>query len=172
MFTEKTFINPKIKIKNSPIAGKGMFAKEDISKDEIIIKWGGEFFTTEEAKRKNKNDFLIIQIDEDLWSIEKRGEYEDDYFINHSCDSNTWMLDGRTFVARRDIKKDEEITVDYSLFESEDYISKWECKCGSSDCRKRITGKDCLLPDVQRKYNLHFSPMVQKRIDKSRPSVS
>ena len=72
MFTEKTFINPKIEIKNSPIVGKGMFAKEDISKDEIIIKWGGEFFTTEEAKRKNKNDFLIIQINENLWSIEKR----------------------------------------------------------------------------------------------------
>lgn len=166
MFTEKTFINPKVEIKNSFIEGKGMFAREDISKDEVIIKWGGEFFTTEESLEKNKNDFLIIQVDENLWSIEKRGEYEDDYFINHSCDSNSWMIDGRIFVARRDIQKGEEITVDYSLFESEDYISKWECKCGSSDCRKKITGKDCLLQKVQEKYNLHFSPIIQKRIDK------
>ncbi|MDO8467981.1 MAG: SET domain-containing protein [Nanoarchaeota archaeon] len=168
MFTEKTFINPKVEIKDSLIAGKGMFAKEKISKGEIIIKWGGEFFTTKEAKKKNKKDFLIIQIDKDLWSVEKRGEYEDDYFINHSCDSNVWMNDGRTFVARRDIKKGEEITVDYSLFESEDYVSKWECNCGLSDCRKRITGRDCLLKEVQAKYKGHFSPVVQERINLAR----
>jgi len=130
------------------------------------------FYHRRRSKEKNKNDFLIIQIDEDLWSIEKRGEFEDDYFINHSCDSNSWMIDGRTFVTKRNIKKNKEITVDYSLFESEDYISKWECKCDFVDCREKITGKDCLLPNVQKKYNLHFSPMVQKRIDKSRPSVS
>jgi len=166
MFTEKTFINSGIEIKDSPISGKGMFAKLNISEGTILIKWGGEFFTTEEKKGKNKKDFLIIQIDEDLWSIEKRGKYESDYYINHSCDSNSWMIDGRTFVAKRNVKKGGEITVDYSLFESEDYISKWRCKCGSLDCRKKITGKDCLLPKVRERYVSHFSPMVQKRIDK------
>jgi len=167
MFLEKTFINPKIEIRNSEIASKGMFAKEKINADEVVIKWGGEFFTTEEIKEKNKEDFLIIQIDEDLWSVEKRGEYEEDYFINHSCDSNVWMIDGRTFVAKQNIEKGEELTVDYSLFESEDYVSKWECHCGVSDCRKKITGKDCLLPEVQARYKGHFSPMVQKRIYKN-----
>lgn len=166
MFLEKTFINPKVEIRNSEIAGKGMFAKEKIRAGEVVIKWGGEFFTTEEIKDKDKKDFLIIQIDEDLWSIEKKGEYEDDYFINHSCDSNVWMTDGRTFVARQNIEKGEELTVDYCLFESEDYISKWECHCGSNDCRKKVTGRDCLLPEVQNKYEWHFSPMVQKRINK------
>jgi hypothetical protein len=169
MFTKKTFINPKIEIKKSPIAGYGMFAKEEIKKKEIVVRWGGEFLTTEEMKGKNKDDYLIIQIDENLWSVERKGEYEDDYYINHSCDSNCWMTDGITFVAKRDIKKGEEITVDYSLFESEDYVAKWECKCGAPDCRKKITGKDCLLPSVQKKYKGHFSPMVQRRIDKSRP---
>ncbi|MFA7244677.1 MAG: SET domain-containing protein-lysine N-methyltransferase [Candidatus Magasanikbacteria bacterium] len=164
MFLEKTFINPKIEIKNSEISSKGMFAKEKIFKDEIVIKWGGEFFTTEEIKNKDKKYFLIIQIDEDLWSIEKRGEYEEDYFINHSCDSNVWMIDGRTFVARRNIEKGEEITVDYCLFESEDYVAKWECHCGVFDCRKKITGRDCLLPEIQLRYKGHFSPIVQKRI--------
>lgn len=164
MIAEKTLINPKIEIKTSNIAGRGMFAKDTIAKNEIIIRWGGTFYTTN--KVKNKKDFLIIQIDENLWSIEKRGEYEDDYFINHSCNANTWMIDGRTFIARKDINKGEEITVDYALFESEDYISKWKCACGSPDCRKTITGKDCLQPNVQKKYNGHFSPMVLKRINK------
>ena len=167
MFTEKTYINPKIEIKNSSISGKGMFAKEDILKHEVIIKWGGEFLTTKEAKKKESQGFLIIQIDDDLWSVEKYGEFEEDYFINHSCDSNCWMVDGKTFTARNNINKGEEITVDYSLFESEDYISQWECKCGLDNCRKKITGKDCLISDVQKQYRFHFSPVVQKRIEKS-----
>lgn len=168
MLTEKTFVNPKIEIRKSSIAGKGMFAKEDIAEGETVIKWGGRFFTTDEINIKNKDDFLLIQIDENLWSAEEYDEYEDDYFINHSCDSNCWMIDGRTFVAKVNIKKCEEITADYSLFESEDYVSKWECKCSSIDCRKIITGKDCLLTIVQEKYANHFSPVVQKRIDKNK----
>lgn len=164
MFLEKTYINPKIEIRDSEIAGKGMFAKEKIKVGEVVIKWGGEFFTSEEIKGKDKGNFLIIQIDEDLWSMEERGEFEEDYFINHSCDSNVWMIDGRTFVVRKDIEKGEELTADYSLFESGEYIAKWDCHCGVLDCRKKITGKDCLLLGVQARYKGHFSPMVQKRM--------
>ncbi|HIH24107.1 TPA: SET domain-containing protein [Candidatus Woesearchaeota archaeon] len=168
MRLEKTFINPNIEIHPSRISGKGMFAKKAIKEGELIISWGGTFFTTKEAKNKDKKKFLVIQIDNDLWSIEKRGEYEDDYFINHSCDANTWMVDGRTFVARADIRKGEEVTIDHALFESEDYVAKWTCNCKKPCCRTRITGKDCLQKDVQQKYKGHFSPVVQRRIDMNR----
>lgn len=165
MFTEPTFLNPKIEVKKSCIQGRGMFTKEMIEEGEVVIRWGGEFLTKAEVISKNRADFLIIQIDEDLWSVEKRGEYEDDYYINHSCDANTWMIDGRTFVAKKTIEKDSEITVDYALFESDEYISRWECNCTASECRKKITGRDCFIPSVQARYSQHFSPMVQKRIE-------
>lgn len=78
------------------------------------------------------------------------------------------MVDGRTFVSKIPIKKGEEITLDYALFESEEYLSSWNCHCGCEDCRKHITGKDYLLASVQKKYRHHFSPIVQKRIDRKK----
>ncbi len=164
MVVEETYISPKVQIKSSLISGKGMFAKEDIFKGEVIIKWGGIFFTKKEIENINAKDYLIIQIDDDLYSVEKNGKFEDDYYINHSCDSNLWMNDSRTFIARKSIKKAEEVTVDYSLFEAENYVAKWKCNCGSSFCRKNITGKDYQIEEVQQRYKNHFSPLINKRI--------
>jgi hypothetical protein len=164
MYKEKSFINPKIEIKKSTISGKGMFAKEDLPKNTIVYKWGGTFVPKSELP-KNQDEYIIIQIDEDLYSIEPRNSPEDDtYFINHSCNPNVWMKDNIIFVTSRNIKKGEELTTDYALFVSEDYISKWKCHCGSIDCRKIITGKDYLIKKLQQKYKNHFSPVIQKRI--------
>ncbi len=70
-----------------------------------------------------------MQRDEDLFSIEDRGE-DDTYFINHSCDGNLWMQDAFTLVARREILPGEEITADYALREeNENKISTWKCSC-------------------------------------------
>lgn len=162
---EKTYINPKVGIKNSKVEGKGMFANEDINEGETIIKWGGKFVTENEAKKLAKENSVVIQIDDDLWSVENRKKGKD-YFINHSCDSNLWMKDGRTLIAKRKIKKDEEINIDYALFEKENYVAKWECNCGSEKCRKKVTGKDYLLPEIQKRYENHFSPIILKKIKK------
>lgn len=36
--------------------------------------------------------------------------------LNHACDSNLWMADEVTLIARRHIVSGEELTVDYALF--------------------------------------------------------
>jgi hypothetical protein len=54
--------------------------------------------------------------------------------INHSCDPNCWMQ-GLDVVARRPIKKDEELTLNYSTFAPE--IPPFDCWCGSANCQKR-----------------------------------
>ncbi|MCL5006979.1 MAG: SET domain-containing protein-lysine N-methyltransferase [Patescibacteria group bacterium] len=90
---------------------------------------------------------------------------EQGYFINHSCDSNTWMADAFTLIARRDIKRGEEITADYALWENENYSSDWQCVCGSPFCRGHITGDDWRLPEVQKRYRGHFSPLINKKIE-------
>ena len=87
--------------------------------------------------------------------------------MNHSCDSNTWMKDARTIIARKNIKPNEEVTIDYALFEStDDWIGPWECKCESPLCRKQYTGKDWMNPELQKRYKGHFSPFNNKRISK------
>lgn len=164
---EKNRISPKVEIKATTIHGKGMFAKETIKAWETVVIWGGDNYTdkswAEQAQKENK---LIMQRDEDLFSIEERGD-DQAYFINHSCDGNLWMKDAFTLIARVDINKDDEITADYALWEwDENKISKWECRCGKTCCRKRFTGKDYQLPQVQEKYEGHFSPLINKRITK------
>lgn len=162
----KTWINPKIEIRVTKDRGKGMFATEDIKEGEEVIIWGGTYVNTSEAQKSKELGKLVMQWDEDLWSIEDRGE-DEGYFINHSCNPNTWMKDAITLIAMRDIQIDEELTADYVIWESEEnYISKWECHCGSDHCRHRITGIDWKINEIQERYNGHFSPLLNKRIGK------
>ena len=75
------------------------------------------------------------------------------------------MGDAVTLVARRGIAPGEELTLDYALFEEdEDFTMPWECICGSPICRKRITGRDWRLPELQLRYGEHFSHLNLKRI--------
>ena len=57
---------------------------------------------------------------------------------NHSCDPNTG-IDGLNVIALRNIKKNEELTLDYSQFLDEN-MEPFQCQCGSANCRGLITG--------------------------------
>jgi len=165
---KKDWISPKIEIKETPNKGKGMFATKPIKAGEKVLVWGGEYTNTLGAKEAKASGKLVMQWDNDLYSVEDKGN-DMGYFINHACDPNTWMNDSYTLVAKHDIQIGEEITADYALWEADsNYISKWECHCDSSVCRKRITGNDWKLPEVQERYKGHFSPLINKRIEKSK----
>lgn len=156
----------KVDIRNSPIEGKGLFSNSDIEEGEKLIIWGGDYVNKEEAEKYRKAGKLVMQWDDNLYSYEDRGD-DDGYFINHSCDPNMWMIDAYTLVAKRPIKAGEELTADYIFWEDdEDYVSKWECNCRSLNCRKRITGKDWQNPELQKLYKGHFSPLLNKRIQR------
>jgi hypothetical protein len=44
-------------------------------------------------------------------------------------------------------------------------ISGRESRCGTAGCRGTITGVDWKRPEIQRKYDGHFSWFIQRRID-------
>jgi len=160
----KDWITPKAEVKISSIGGKGLFAKEPIKTGEKIVVWWGEYTNKSGAEIANQLGKLVMQWDDDLFSVEERGE-DQGYFINHSCDSNLWMQNAYTLVTRKEILLGEELTADYALWEAdENHIPNWECQCGSSICRHQITGKDWRLPEIQKRYRNHFSPLINKRI--------
>ncbi len=166
-----SWINPKVDIRSSPLQGKGMFAKEPIKKGEVIVIWGGDYTTDEEiATKEKKKGKLVIQLDDNLWSIEQRGE-DLTYFMNHSCDPNVWMKDAMTLTSRRDISPNEELTTDYALWEGGDYVASWTCACASQKCRKKITGKDWRSQELQKRYKNHFSPLINKLIRKNKKAI-
>ena len=145
------------------MGGKGMFATEVIKVDEKVVIWGGEYTDKTGANAAIKKGKLVMQWDINLYSIENRGN-DRGYFINHSCDANLWMADAFTLVARRAVNIGEELTADYSLWEAdENYISGWECRCGSPLCRHKVTGKDWQNISIQKRYHGHFSPLINHR---------
>ncbi|NHJ33725.1 MAG: SET domain-containing protein, partial [Asgard group archaeon] len=171
-YLKESWLDPRIEIRTSSIHEKGMFAVETIKKGEVVVIWGGRFVNKDEAEKEAAIGKITMQLDEDLFSVEF--EYEDPSdCMNHSCDPNVWMKDEVTLIARRDIQPDEELTLDYALIEAwEDFIPLWECACGSQLCRKKFTGKDWRIPELQARYSNHFIPILNKRIAKIREQQS
>ena len=171
MSIKQDWKSSKVDIHTSSVEGKGLFANSDIDRGEKIIVWGGNYTDENGALEAKKNGLLVMQWDDDLYSFESRAN-DDGYFINHSCDPNMWMADAYTLITSRDIKSGEELTADYALWEAdESYVSKWKCKCGSPLCRGRVTGVDWKKPDLQNRYKEHFSPLLNKRIQRLTDSV-
>lgn len=133
-------------IKGNAIAGFGIYATRNIKEGEVV-------FTGEErSSRIVTKRFVDTHWDEEQKRNFRRYAYavseevfvlwDDDPFEwapqNHSCDANTG-LDGLNIVATRDIKKNEELTLDYAVFLDET-MEPFQCKCGSSTCRGKIAG--------------------------------
>ncbi len=162
-YPKETWISPKLEVRKSDI-GKGTFTKSPIKIGETVIIWGGNYTNSKGAEEARNTGKLVMQWDDKVWTVENRGD-DDSYFINHSCDPNLWMKGISTLVAQRDIEANEELTADYALWESdENYVSKWECQCGSKLCRHKITGKDWRILELQQRYQGHFSKLINKRI--------
>ena len=160
----RTWLSPRIEISASPIHGKGMFASSDFRKRETVLIWGDCYTDRAGAMKAREQGKGTMQWDDDIFSYET-SENSDNYVINHSCDPNCWMIDAYTLTARRDIGTGEEITVDCALFGAEeDFVSSWDCRCGSALCRRKVTGRDWRDKELQQRYEGHFSPLINKRI--------
>jgi hypothetical protein len=64
-----------------------------------------------------------------------------DWYLNHSCKGNCGFDDSGDFIAIRNIRKDEELSYDYALVESNSNFSM-QCSCGCETCRHLVTGND------------------------------
>jgi len=87
--------------------------------------------------------------------------------INHSCDPNAWYQAhcGLNLVARRDIRKDEEICMDYATMVGYfPEMKAFACDCGSPLCRRVITGMDLVThPDLAVRYAGHTTSYVASK---------
>ncbi len=161
---DEDWISPSTEIRQSRVGGRGLFAIKPIKKGDLLVVWGGNYVDKNESEKAKKDGKLVMQWDEDLFSIEDKGEGSG-YFVNHSCEPNLWMEGAYALVAMRDIEKGKELTADYAIWEAdENYVSRWDCSCSSTKCRKKVTGKDWRLKRLRERYKGHFSPLINKRI--------
>lgn len=163
----ESYISPKArKGVKSKIAGRGLFANETIKKGGIVaIKSGHIIDWSIYKKHERLIGMSILQIDDNfLLAPLKKSEIEKvTIFLNHSCEPNVGVRGEITFVAMRDIKVGEELTIDYAMIENENY-SGMECRCGMKNCRKIVTGKDWKRKDLQKKYGGYFSSFIRVKI--------
>jgi uncharacterized protein len=163
-----SYLSPKTVVKESPIHGKGLFAKEPIFKNEIVCIKGGAIFDSE-TLRSMPEWFRAaeIQLAENLY-IGPLGEEERDgsmIYSNHSCDPNIGIQGQIVFVAMRDISSGEELTHDWATTDDDDYTL--ECRCGTAACRRVLTGKDWQQPGLQKKYSGYMSWYLERKIKES-----
>jgi hypothetical protein len=166
-----SWYDARVEIRPSLIQGGGMFARKPIQAGEIVAIVGGTVMTENEfhAYIATTSRFNATQIGERLHLVDLIQAPEAVAgSINHSCDSNLWLLDEVTIVACRAIASREELTLDYALTTVEpDWRLDQPCQCGTPACRHIIMGTDWQLPDVQQRYQGHFAPFINERIRKS-----
>lgn len=152
--------------------GRGLFARERVRAGETLLVWGGDVFTGEMLSRMSEEKHrLSVQIEEDLYLVTPNEGPAD--WVNHSCDPNAGLVGQIVLVALRDIKPGDEICFDYATSDGSPY-DEFECGCASRLCRHHVTGDDWKQPELQKRYQGHFSPYIQRRIEghKSRPAAS
>jgi SET domain-containing protein len=136
-----------IEVRESPIHGRGVYARTHIKKGKRILEYVGERISHEEADRrylaKGQDDghtfFFVV---DERTVIDGGSGGNESRFVNHSCNPNCeTVIEGRrVFVeAIRDIEPGEELVYDYQLtWESTDDpedLALYACRCGAKNCR-------------------------------------
>ena len=164
-----SWISPKArKGISSGIAGRGLFATEQIGADEIVAVKGGHIVIKRQlCQLPDPLPNSEIQIADGLHLVAvSPEEYEPVMlFINHSCEPNVGFAGNVVLIAMREVTAGEELTTDYALFD--DYDGRRTCHCNTASCRRVIDGHDWRRSDLQRKYYGYFSWYLQRKISET-----
>jgi L-amino acid N-acyltransferase YncA len=164
-----SYLSPKTAVRPSAIHGRGLFARESITKGEVVaIKGGHVLHVATWREIEQRLGPAEISIAEGFVIAPVRDEDRDGsmIFTNHSCDPNIGVQGQIVFVAMRDIESGEELTHDWATTDDDTY--EITCNCGAATCRGRITGQDWRRPDLRERYGGYMSWYLQRKIDQGR----
>ena len=119
----------------SRIAGKGLFAAQDINKGTRIIQYIGARISKEESMRRLAEGNAYLFEFTERYDIDGKTLKNKARYINHSCDPNCETLQTQRaiwIIAVRDIKAGEELTYNYG-YGIEEY-EQYPCTCGAEHC--------------------------------------
>lgn len=116
-------------VKKSKIEGLGVFAARDFKKGEVVIKYDFPKILTKKKVEQlpEKEKKYVSSVGEGKYILHQAPAR----FVNHSCDANTYS-NHLSDIAKRTIKKGEEITANY--LEEKVPEMKMRCKCASKNC--------------------------------------
>lgn len=131
-----------LRIADSHIHAKGLFACEKIPAGTRIYEYEGEVISFEEAERREEENeetgsTYIFEVG-DHFCLDGAVGGNPSKYINHSCNPNSRYRIIGTHVyieALRDIQPGEEITYDYDFGWD---LEHTPCQCGAPNCRGTI----------------------------------
>ena len=162
----ESYVSPKVEKRDINGRGYGLFAKEFISKGEIVSISGGIIITKDdfEKLKSEQLDYAYHITDNFLICPLNPSDPSDDWRMNHCCEPNCGLDGNIVFIAIKDILKDEELTYDYCMTETNpDY--RMNLFCDKSSCRKVFSGNDWKKLELQDKYKDYFSNYIKKLLD-------
>ncbi len=157
----RNYFSPRAESREIPRTGFGSFAIAPIGIGTVVATFGGTIMSRSVFRNYPiEQQSRSLQIETDSFALGPELPEPGD-LINHSCAPNCGMRNATQVVAMRPIAIGEEITFDYSMSDASDY-DEFDCECGTPQCRKRITGNDWKLPELQMRYQGMFSPYIQR----------
>ena len=133
-----SWLNEKLEIKNTMKYGRGVFAKADINKGEVLIVMGGYVCDTsqENALGRFAVNYNMDISEEHSFCPTCKDDLDlmPQHLVNHSCEPNAGFRDQCMLVAIRDIKIYGEICYDYAfiMFSSKNSKHHFQMKCGAT----------------------------------------
>jgi hypothetical protein len=136
-----------VTVRRSGVHGRGLFAARDLPKGTYVMEYRGERISKRESSRRTDAQWAKGRV----YTFELSRRFDLDgsprwnlaRLANFSCDPNCESQNegGRRIwiVARRGIRKGEEITYDYNFSFVEPPPA---CRCGAPRCRGYIVGSD------------------------------
>lgn len=146
-----TCLPKSIEVRDSPIHGRGIFAKTGIPAGTRLLEYVGEKISKSESLRRcEANNECIFEID-DQFDLDGNVDWNPARLINHSCSPNCeaeWE-GGRIYIQTiRDIHAGEELSFNYG-YDLVDY-REHPCRCGAADCVGFIVAEE-FFPTLREK---------------------
>jgi SET domain-containing protein len=134
------WLHPSVELRPSEIAGRGLFAREDLPARTVVLRLARGDESGERASGLGTS------------------------FPNHCCDPNLGWVDERGLATINDVSAGEELLTDYAMSIVD---QGWflRCHCPSYRCRQMVEGTDWRIRALQRRYAGWWAPHVQQLID-------
>jgi SET domain-containing protein len=136
-------VKVQVRVGPSRIAGKGLFATQEIKKGTRIIQYIGEKIPKSASEERLDDDNAYIMYLNTRYDIDGKTRQNRARYINHSCDPNCALDNtGRAIwiVAIRDIPAGEELSYDYGFAPAE--CAEYPCNCGAKNCCGYILARE------------------------------
>jgi hypothetical protein len=131
-----------VRVRRSPIAGRGVVARRDIRARTLLADVSRPLVRYSHVPQPGERGYgHAIQVSRGWWL---RLDHSPFYYLNHSCAPNTRLRFEGTRVtvwSGKPIRSGEELTLDYATVAFRDDPYQFVCRCGTTRCRGIVKGE-------------------------------